>query len=160
MALPWNSMGHAPEQHPGSALWVMHGALTRWLLWGWMGIDHWGIHGMVLWVMHWGSIDLHWGWPLRIPWTCFMDKSLGCPHGTPMELHGPCTIGAPWKCLKGNAWRTPHVASMGLDGDWSLGFPWDGSMGNALGSHGLCIGTAHWEFHGSAQWVGHGDAHL
>ena len=30
-------------------------------LWAWMGIEHWDFHGMVLWVMHWDSMDLHLG---------------------------------------------------------------------------------------------------
>ena len=29
-----------------------------WLLWYWLGIEHWGFHGMVLWVMHWDSMGL------------------------------------------------------------------------------------------------------
>ena len=49
---------------------------TMWLLWDGMVIDHWDFHGMVLWVMHWDSMDLHWAWSLGIPWDCSMAMPL------------------------------------------------------------------------------------
>ena len=55
------AQGSAPEDHHGSALCVMHGDFTSWLLWDWMGIDHWEIHGMALQAMHRDPMDLHWG---------------------------------------------------------------------------------------------------
>ena len=73
---------------------------------------------MVLWVMHWDSMDLHWGCSLGIPWKCSMGKSLGCEHGTPMELHGLCSIGAPWRCLMGNTWGI-HRCGFSVNG-WGL----------------------------------------
>merc|ERR1739836_143324 len=85
---------------------------------GWM---IWAFHGMVLWVMHWESMDLHWGWSLGIPWKCSMHRPLGYPHGTPMALHGYCSIGAPWECLMGNRWGSPHVASMAWAGGLMIG---------------------------------------
>ena len=95
-----------------------------WLLWGWMGIDHWELHGIVLWVMHWDSMDLHWGCSLGIPWKCSMAMPLGCPHGSPMDLH--------WQLLHRSTledalwvvhWEFHQVASMALAGDCSLGIP-------------------------------------
>ena len=58
-----------------------------WLLWDWLGIDHWESNGIVLWAMHWDSMDLHWGCSWGNPWKCSMAKSLGGLHGAPMELH-------------------------------------------------------------------------
>ena len=40
------------------------GTPDLWLLWYWLWIDHCDFHGMALWVMHWDSMDLHWGWPI------------------------------------------------------------------------------------------------
>ena len=129
-----------------------------WLLWDWMGIDHWEFHGMVLWVMQWDSMDLH--WVLLIGNStpkCSMAMPLGCPDGAPMELHWYCSIGAPWKCLMGNAlgihicgfsvngWGLLIGASMELffwvmhwdamDMHWgcSLGMPWMCFIGRSLG---------------------------
>ena len=105
-----------------------------WLLWDWMGIDHWEFHGMALWAMHWDPMDLHWGCSLRIPWQCSMGRSLGCPHGTPMELHCYCSIGAAWKCLMCNTFGHPPMwllwAWMGID-------PW--------ACHGMALWVVHWD---------------
>ena len=59
-----------------------------WLLWDWMGLDHWEFHGMVLWVMQWDSMDLHWvlligNSILSALWVCHWDAQ--------MEL--------PWNCI-------------------------------------------------------------
>ena len=40
------------------------GTPDLWLLWYWLWIEHCDFHGMALWVMHWDSMDLHWGWPI------------------------------------------------------------------------------------------------
>merc|ERR1711860_226438 len=42
-------------------------------------------HGSM--VMHWESMDLHWGSSCGVPWKCSMAMPLGCPHGSPMDLH-------------------------------------------------------------------------
>ena len=56
-----------------------------WLLWDWMGSDHWEFHGLVLWAMHWDSMGLHWDWSLGIPWNCSMGNALGF-HGLALGL--------------------------------------------------------------------------
>ena len=32
-----------------------------WILWQWLGLDHWEFHGMVLWLVHVDSMGLHRG---------------------------------------------------------------------------------------------------
>ena len=44
-----------------------------WLLWDWMGSDHWEFHGLVLWAMHWDSMDLRLG--------LLVANSMGVLHG-------------------------------------------------------------------------------
>ena len=127
-----------------------------WLLWDWMGIEHWEFHGMALWSMLWCPMGLHWGWSLRIPWQCSMGRSLGCPHVTPMELPKCCSIGAPWKCLMGSTSGFTHVASLGLDGVCSLGnspclshkaLPWCSYGAMPMQFHGSSIWTSQWHTH-------------
>ena len=131
-----------------------------WLLWDWMGIDHWEFHGMALWAMHWDPMDLHWGCSLRIPWECSRCRSLGSPHVAPMEFHLYWSKGAPWLCFMGNAFRIPHVGIYGIGWGLIIGNSMEWLYGQCIGIPWTCIGAGHWDFHGSALWVGHWDAHM
>ena len=64
-----------------------------WLLCEWMGIAHWGFHGIVFWVMHWDSMDLHWGLlignAMEVFLGCLIGMSTCAAHGIDVGvLHG------------------------------------------------------------------------
>ena len=68
-----------------------------WLLWDWMGIGHWEFHGMVLWVMQWDSMDLHWVLRMGNSQAWLLCEWMGIAHwgfhgivfwGSALGLHG------------------------------------------------------------------------
>ena len=86
-----------------------------WLLWDWMGSEHWEFHGLVLWAMHWDSMDLHLGLAIG--------NSIGVVYGYAIVMSAGDSYGLAWLMLHRSTMDVPsvkyigippHVASMGV----------------------------------------------
>ena len=74
----------------------MHWELPMWLIWDWMGMDHWEVHGMIpvgnALGFHGLALGLLiWAYHGSARWVGHWDVQMD----TPMELDWQCSIGAP-----------------------------------------------------------------
>ena len=114
-----------------------------WLLWDWMGIDHWEFHGMVLWEMHWESMDLHWGLlighSMEVLYGYVIGMSTWDSHGIALLLLHRSSMEVPYVQY---LWASP-CGFYGIAWGLTIGHSMAWVYGQCTGAPWACIGAAH-----------------